>query len=141
METRQVRGNGFQKPLDDSTCYSSLDHFREIRVLMLHSGNYGDPLCGTLQHIQLPSPVDIQLALLSYTSSRPLLDYEAVSYAWASSEKPYHIKICHSDGETPVPIQTSLYQALQSFRHPSHHRKLCTDAVCINQTDLIEKNE
>ncbi|KAK6430328.1 hypothetical protein LTR95_013515 [Oleoguttula sp. CCFEE 5521] len=62
--------------------------------------------------------------------------YEAISYAWGSSNLVNHIII---DDTWTLAITLSLYQALQSFRLHYETRLLWADAVCIDQSNLIEK--
>ncbi|KAI1121051.1 HET-domain-containing protein [Nemania abortiva] len=61
--------------------------------------------------------------------------YEALSYVWGSSTKP-HVLLC--DG-SHLKITASLRSALLSLRLDSAPRQLWVDAICINQTDSLER--
>ncbi|ETS84342.1 hypothetical protein PFICI_02367 [Pestalotiopsis fici W106-1] len=82
----------------------------------------------------------IECELLDY----PLLNtdgscglYEALSYAWGSSEKPQSITI----GEYNVPVTASLHSALRSLRDCFLERYLWADAICIDQGNTKEVNK
>ena len=62
--------------------------------------------------------------------------FEAISYEWGvpSEEDPEIIINKHA-----VRIRKNLYLALQQFRHGSEERILWVDAICINQSDIVEK--
>lgn len=62
--------------------------------------------------------------------------YEALSYSWGSStDQHYTIWI----DDVPVSIRKNLYQALLELRKPIHPRVIWADAICINQSDLLER--
>ncbi|KAF7541472.1 hypothetical protein G7054_g545 [Neopestalotiopsis clavispora] len=79
----------------------------------------------------------IECELLHY----PLLDqdngpglYEALSYAWGSSDKPEQICIDKHN----VPVTASLHAALHSLRNRSLPRIIWVDAICIDQVNTEE---
>lgn len=76
--------------------------------------------------------------------------YEALSYAWGqASASPQKLVVrfrsCASDVEgsssTVIPIGTNLAEALLHLRKPKDPRVLWIDAVCINQSDDVEKTK
>ncbi|KAF7536873.1 hypothetical protein G7054_g4141 [Neopestalotiopsis clavispora] len=67
----------------------------------------------------------------------PAHPYEALSYVWGKPDKTRSISIEGSD----VPITSNLHVALKALRHQSFERFLWADALCINQTDDVEKDE
>ncbi|KAI1064507.1 hypothetical protein LB506_007789 [Fusarium annulatum] len=64
------------------------------------------------------------------------IDYEALSYAWGSSEDKATIRI----NETTLQVTKNLKEALTYLRHESKPRCLWIDAICINQSDVDERN-
>lgn len=66
----------------------------------------------------------------------PDLEYDALSYCWGNRKPPQ--KIITND--TEVLIRPSLDWALRHLRRPEQALVLWADAVCINQSDVEEKN-
>jgi Heterokaryon incompatibility protein (HET) len=68
------------------------------------------------------------------------IDYDALSYCWGTGEESVEIII---NGES-VPISPNLFAALKQMRldqrNTASQRKLWIDAVCINQSDNVEKS-
>jgi hypothetical protein len=64
--------------------------------------------------------------------------YEALSYCWGSDELYKTIEI---NGQQ-IPVRRNLWGALKHLRHrlPRMKRTLWIDALCINQTDIMERN-
>jgi hypothetical protein len=62
--------------------------------------------------------------------------YEALSYCWGDPNNKVDI-ICN---ERRLAVTTNLYDALQAFRNEQKPRVLWADAMCINQTDNVEKS-
>lgn len=67
----------------------------------------------------------------------PAHPYEALSYVWGKPDKTRSISIEDAD----IPITSNLHVALKALRHQSFERFLWADALCINQTDDVEKDE
>lgn len=65
----------------------------------------------------------------------PTNRYEALSYAWGSSETPCKIFV----NGLPVRIGYNLYMALRHLRSRHRRKLLWVDALCINQGDDAEK--
>ncbi|KAH8674424.1 heterokaryon incompatibility protein-domain-containing protein, partial [Tricladium varicosporioides] len=63
--------------------------------------------------------------------------YSAISYCWGHTNKmvPIHIGNCE------IRVTINLKDALQHLRHTDTSRFLWADAICINQTDLYERNQ
>jgi len=61
--------------------------------------------------------------------------FEAISYCWGDPNDTVAIT-CN---DATLAITKSLHSALQHFRLPDKSRVLWTDAICINQSDDIEK--
>ncbi|EON68047.1 hypothetical protein W97_07195 [Coniosporium apollinis CBS 100218] len=69
-----------------------------------------------------------------YTGDQP--SYEALSYTWGDSD---HTRTITLNGHA-YQVTSNLYSALQHLRHADKERRIWVDAVCINQSDLEEKN-
>jgi hypothetical protein len=132
----------------------------EIRILYLEPGNFEEPLTGELRKASvIPGVIHNAegTAALSeeeseninhiptfrfpgvkpFPKARSSVQYEAVSYAWESLEKPHSINI-HKKGD--VAITDSLFDLLRHFRYTHRHRKLWVDGVCIDQANVSERN-
>jgi Heterokaryon incompatibility protein (HET) len=84
-----------------------------------------------------PAPREgtIRITLAHATfASRPR--YEALSYTWGN---PNEVKAIELNG-SPVNIRDNLWSALVSLRDAREERVLWIDAICINQSDVEERN-
>lgn len=98
--------------------YRALQQPRDIRLLKLYPGRFGEPLHGSLRQVALGAT-----------------PFEAISYAWGDDDK---CKVL-STAEGDIAITLSLYTALQRLRTTTSPRLLWADAVCINQENTDEK--
>jgi hypothetical protein len=62
--------------------------------------------------------------------------YEALSYTWGDESHRRFILV----NNQRFSITSNLWAALRYLRHPSETRTLWIDAICINQTNAIERN-
>ncbi|OGM44113.1 hypothetical protein ABOM_007286 [Aspergillus bombycis] len=92
---------------------------RQIRLLYLLPGKGTEDLRGKLT--------------VSTIRDRP--EYDAISYTWGSALHPFTL---HTS-EGIIPITTSLYLALRRMRKRNKSRWVWVDAICINQSDSVEK--
>lgn len=94
-----------------------------IRLLYLHSGNFGSPIRCTL--------------------SRAILDhnpiYEALSYEWGppATEPDVTRVVIKGQFKTVTP---NLWTALRRLRYEDRERVLWIDALCIDQDNLAERS-
>ncbi|PQE17503.1 heterokaryon incompatibility protein [Rutstroemia sp. NJR-2017a BBW] len=101
--------------------YQPLDQPKsQIRLLQLHSGR-GRIRCSLIT-------VDLESA------SR--LAYEPLSYCWGSQKNPKSIFLGHSK----FAVGRNLYHALKRLRYRNNVRVLWCDAICIDQSNIQEKN-
>ncbi|GKT79780.1 ankyrin and HET domain-containing protein [Colletotrichum tofieldiae] len=101
--------------------YTPLDQEKqEIRLLLLSPGEYEDDLACEIQTVSLLEEVS----------------YEALSYAWGVARPVRKIFI---DGHR-YQISGNLESALRHLRYADKTRALWADAICINQTDIAERN-
>jgi ankyrin repeat protein len=63
------------------------------------------------------------------------IEYEALSYTWGDSVRPYDILL----NGNPMPVTANLSRALWDLRYPNEDRILWVDAICINQEDIQER--
>jgi hypothetical protein len=91
-----------------------------IRILMLQPGNFNDDIRGFLVAIPL--------------HSKP--PYMALSYVWGDAKDTVSI---YFNGQE-VFVTKNLASALRQLRDPTGVHKVWADALCINQTDAIEKS-
>ncbi|RMZ71995.1 heterokaryon incompatibility [Pyrenophora seminiperda CCB06] len=102
---------------------------QEIRVLLLH------PSCNRDAELRCDLfPLDIEYWLGAQAVER--LPYMALSYTWGPSDPAQFICL----GERQKRITPSLFKALQEFRDPCVPVLLWVDAVCIDQSNITEKN-
>jgi hypothetical protein len=64
--------------------------------------------------------------------------YDALSYVWGKSHKPWPIVRIRKH---VLPVTPNLYEALSHLRHCSIERILWVDAICINQDNIKEKEQ
>ncbi|RYP23808.1 hypothetical protein DL765_000885 [Monosporascus sp. GIB2] len=108
--------------------YRPLDlvHGRQIRVLALKAGQPDDPLRCELEHVNL--------------QQGPI--YEAVSYTWADEKGDDSIcrTIQCDHGGQFIGITKNCEAALLRLRKRDADRRLWVDAVCIDQSNIQERN-
>lgn len=101
--------------------YQPLDHSkRQIRLLELSPGNPGSRISARLIHVSL--------------DDNPR--YDALSYMWGPPRPTYTISI---DEGCSFIVRRNLRKALDDLRQPTECRVIWTDAICINQLDIAEK--
>lgn len=94
---------------------------REIRCLILQPISAGTTIQCTFEAI----------SLLSHP------EYEALSYVWGDTSIQRTIIF----NGIPFPVTQNLAIALHHLRLPDKSRRLWVDALCINQSDVQERNE
>ncbi|KAK5687061.1 hypothetical protein LTS10_001198 [Elasticomyces elasticus] len=119
----------------------------EGRFLFERQRHYGpeDPFETTWTHPE----AGIELYSDKYLAeplARP--SYEALSYVWGSDALNVlayvHKSQALHNGTEPsmatLPIRSNLESALRHLRYPTESRMLWIDAICINQSDLMERD-
>ncbi|KAJ0310953.1 hypothetical protein COL5a_008852 [Colletotrichum fioriniae] len=107
----------------DSAIYKPLESQTDIRLLTLEPGEFADPIRCTLA--------------LSSTAS--MVDYDAISYTWASEDgamawtQPITL-----DGRVFL-VTANCETALRRVRSRGAQRVVWIDAVCMNQQDVEER--
>ncbi|KAL2672749.1 hypothetical protein Neosp_013463 [[Neocosmospora] mangrovei] len=101
-------------PLQSST------NSKQFRLLKVHRGAHEDDVeCDLIIHNLDDAP-----------------EYEALSYVWGSPVPQARIRLATGYAE----VGPSLYAALRSLRYPDSPRMIWADSLCINQSDISERN-
>jgi hypothetical protein len=103
----------------EATLYSPLKDSDEIRLLYLQPHSAGEAVQCSLKHVKL-------------TDHPP---YEALSYMWGQK-----ISAPVTIDSTVYEVRENLASALSHLRLDYEERVLWADALCINQTDVRERN-
>ncbi|RHZ43464.1 HET domain-containing protein [Aspergillus thermomutatus] len=95
-----------------------------IRLVTILAGSPADSIQCSLEEVPL------------LPDKKPPEEYEAFSYVCGSKERPQRIEI----GGNEYFITENLAEALRALRHPKKGRKLWVDSLCINESNIPEKN-
>jgi hypothetical protein len=104
--------------------YIPLTDDDRIRILRLHDGHGSAELVG-------------ELITLKQDQKMP---YEALSYWWGRKEAGHALILKMDNTRYSVPILPELANALRQLRLRDKARDLWVDAICIHQSDSVEKN-
>ncbi|RYP28112.1 hypothetical protein DL767_007369 [Monosporascus sp. MG133] len=138
----ECRADGPQ-PVAESACQqetmlstNSDSPGKKYDYMKLSPGNIR--LLHLMPHEEDEAPIRCQLFdyPIQKTGERACL-YEALSYCWGGSDKPYSVSI----GERYLPVTANLYAALLRLRDRSIGRVIWVDAICINQEDKEERGQ
>ncbi|KIM95703.1 hypothetical protein OIDMADRAFT_171163 [Oidiodendron maius Zn] len=105
----------------------------EIRLFILSPGHYDDPIQGVIRHTPLPE--------LSYLPDNRLSLKElraSLVPPWRAFETVEHRYIFEEDEKDECSWNLAI--ALRHLRHRENPRTLWVDAICINQSDISDKN-
>lgn len=105
--------------------YPPLPSNGHTRLVSLHPGSTDD---GDLVVDLDPTPI---------IPDGPL-HYEAVSYVWDKDQTPYSVYV-GKDKTAVVSVTRNLTVALSNLRYPDRPRRLWIDALCIDQSNDVEK--
>ncbi|KAH7094297.1 heterokaryon incompatibility protein-domain-containing protein [Paraphoma chrysanthemicola] len=107
--------------------YRSIVPDKEIRVLRLEpAGDVADPLVGSLFVRPIHDACD---------PLNPIAPYHCVSYCWGNFGTTHSIRC----DDQSLWITSNVDEMLRYLRKPFADRNLWIDAICINQSDDIEK--
>jgi hypothetical protein len=104
--------------------YIPLTDSDKIRILRLQEGHGGAELVGEL--ITLKQGEEMK--------------YEALSYWWGRKEAGHVLMLKKDNVRYSFPILPELENALRQLRLRDQPRHLWVDAICIHQSDSVEKN-
>lgn len=111
------------KTMSNSYDYDKIDlDGPAFRLVRLHQGDSGELSCDLFQ------------AVLHQRDE--IIPYEALSYTWGPIAGHHSIVV----NDQKMSITANLYLALKSLRYPHSDRILWIDAVCINQSNVKERN-
>lgn len=104
-----------------------------------------DPLPNIPQSIRLATiypgvgdeEVIVDLSIETFSRDSPPA-YEALSYVWGSTQPPEFICV-GGLGTATLQVTANLKSALQHLRYEAEERVMWVDALCINQSDDLEK--
>ncbi|RDL32689.1 uncharacterized protein BP5553_09145 [Venustampulla echinocandica] len=80
-------------------------------------------------------PVYCEMSVISLTEPEP---FDALSYVWGDPSVRERSMVCN---DKMVPITSNLWTALHQIWGEWPDKKLWVDAICINQTDIPERNQ
>src|ERR1700712_288704 len=123
--------------------YRPLDKSQdEIRLVSLLPGNLKDRTQITIYHAPFAAPSNT-LRLAAKPDCLP--HFEALSYTWGAKENSEvaYIVEPEQDGNEglTLPLYGNLASALRHLRNTKQARVLWIDSLCINQEDILERNE
>jgi hypothetical protein len=115
------------RPRNTTYQYKRLNQGKnEIRLLDLLPGQFSDQIRVVIRNT-------------SFDPTHPPV-YEALSYAWGSTNNPASIA-ASKRGNTRINVTQNLVEALPYLRYIDRPRRLWIDAICIDQMNLAERSE
>ncbi|OCK74816.1 HET-domain-containing protein, partial [Lepidopterella palustris CBS 459.81] len=106
--------------------YRPLDGPDSIRLLILHPGLPKTDICCSLIHTTLTE------------CREDIYDhYTALSYVWGNQQDTKTILL----NDRPFQVTANLARALNDLRDEQRHLRLWVDAICIDQCNILERNE
>ena len=104
---------------------------REIRLMTLFAGARGDSIS-----------IELNTTSLDAVGGSSIPNYEALSYAWGSEDRPANITVHDFSAAKngSLTITQNLAEALQHLRYEDRGRILWIDAICVNQQNLAERS-
>lgn len=115
--------------------YSQFDHFRQFRLLqIIATGDLETPWCYDIVTRDLDN--NPAYHALSYTWGSPFADNDGADKDWENLPSRLVLK-----NGTYLTVMQNLYRALSQFAALDISGLFWIDALCINQNDIIERNE
>ncbi|KAI0532103.1 heterokaryon incompatibility protein-domain-containing protein [Xylaria digitata] len=115
-----------EENINESFTYRSIEPgSQSVRLLQLLPGTQGDICC----------------QLETRTLAECAGTYEALSYVWAPRNCPAHLTTRIQVDDKPFLIHTNLRAALLNLREAKISRTLWVDALCIDQSNVVERSE
>lgn len=117
--------------VDQTPAFTPIGHlpyrqlkYGEIRLLLLQPGQEHDPIRLSLVHSHLV-----------YCRN----EFTALSYTWGDANSMHPIK-CNDEGET-ISLTRNCENAIRRLRSPMRQETYWIDAICINQSELREREQ
>lgn len=109
--------------------YESLQAYH-IRLVSILPGEWDETLCCSIHSVKLPRQWERR--------SSQFLSYEALSYVWGSTSEKVPV-FCSPSGKAVFVTPNCLF-AMRRLRLSTETRVVWIDAVCINQSNIPERN-
>ncbi|PMD45563.1 hypothetical protein L207DRAFT_578472 [Hyaloscypha variabilis F] len=110
--------------------YSPLEHHETVRALVLSPATqFDEPLRVEIVHVD---------SRQIWKDSTGDMAFDAVSYAWGREPKFICPLLCQG-GTSCFLVTPNVDSLLRHIRHPTKHRRLWIDSICLNQVDDEEK--
>lgn len=110
----------------------------EIRLFELAPGIHQESLRGRLLYVDLDFEDDhAPQSLEASNIDGPKPTYTAVSYCWGPSKMEWKLQL----GEHTIGITETVDTMLRTFRHCTDYVRLWIDQICINQQDVLDKQD
>lgn len=136
--------------MPEDFCSFFPDDMEKLRIGPPGSNTYYLRVYGLFDYPKLPGPDYLRLLHLEKPSDDPSkltgslqvqkldrnCEFEAISYAWGDGPEFDQAVLVNNQ---LLKISRNLYAALMAFSYADRTRVLWADAVCINQTDNVEK--
>ncbi|KXJ88692.1 heterokaryon incompatibility protein-domain-containing protein [Microdochium bolleyi] len=135
--------------------YRPLDSERRmIRLVTIHPGTVSEDIVVSLEEVTLDNvdgaPVGTSQGSTSgkqddMTMQADSLSYECLSYTWGSEDDPLPVYVdrppASSGSGNRIMVTRNLEQALRHLRSADQPRRFFIDALCIDQSNLVERGE
>ncbi|KAI1736411.1 heterokaryon incompatibility protein-domain-containing protein [Xylaria scruposa] len=109
-------------PVSSDAKSASVSPASIIRLLEIHPG-----------HVEIPISCTLKIANISGAET---CSYEALSYHWGPIDTSQIIYI----NQQGFRVSAALFRAIQHLRSPEKSRTVWIDAICVNQSDLVERS-
>ncbi|GKT43370.1 heterokaryon incompatibility protein 6, OR allele [Colletotrichum spaethianum] len=108
---------------DKDTVYQPLESTTDIRLLTLEPGDFNDPI----------------KCRLSLSSTASMIDYDAISYTWASEDGEMEWTERLTLNSREFLVTPNCMMALRRVRSRGAEKVIWIDAICMNQKDVEER--
>jgi len=112
-----------------------------VRFLKVFPGRLEDHVMCDLFEAELRERMCFELPQPWNPKAEPVrVKYEALSWSWGKTSAEYQIHVRKGRGNAKMRVSKDLVWALKHLRRPHEDRILWIDAICIDQSNTIERN-